>query len=779
MAKDRVAAMKKVTSMNVARKRSESALDPPPPSIPPKGSWGNLTHLDDHEPDDNGMATDMPALPNALSDAPATSLPPPGSWGNPAPLDRPQQDQRPLSNIHQRIPSALSKSDGLTAPSNAPSPAGLNPMYHTPTSARRGRAEPLFLPSPTPSVRGSSVKPDESSDAVDKPETEFEEPTFGAGGQSISRAPPRLATVSDAPQPGTWGNFIHLGPMDVPERNKRASSAEVADQVIPKKPRRHVTASASPSSTSYPAKNGDTSPNPLEQNEAIIATVLVLANTPSQPVRRAPTWVTQYRVPIPKPVISANTSTTADSEDLRDDPVAATQPDTAVDVDEPTDYRSSPSAAEISSDLLQPGAETASNEAVPLQGVPNVNGDILSDPPTSLKHVDSNAPKMHYLDAPAMRGQTLDDGQSGPKDNESRVPQPENSEMTMLVMDPTTLTQPNDSAKTETWSTSSRLRDEALDFGRLTEVEPTQMSGKDAQNPEINATIARPSPAPSSVPSIQELSPEEFRPTVSGYSPLSDTPFSGRPPNMSALEYLRMRVRNRNQKRRSATPVNMAPEEAQSTFAPTAPASHHSGIGHSSPDVDKPALPSDADQMSRAEWRRIAEEDGASDVDILLDGDSGQSSDRSPYDDMVENQLCHGTRPHDSTQSPPPDRRGVAKRQFDSRDIDEWNDRAPYFTKNPALHRVIFESYIQQKELESGPIGVINNIDSEGAPPDMEFEYSNEMLYNLDVPDPEKGLGCGCDGPCDPNSRTCTCLKRQKLYFYDIPEKGFAYNKWV
>ena len=58
----------------------------------------------------------------------------------------------------------------------------------------------------------------------------------------------------------------------------------------------------------------------------------------------------------------------------------------------------------------------------------------------------------------------------------------------------------------------------------------------------------------------------------------------------------------------------------------------------------------------------------------------------------------------------------------------------------------------------------------------MEFEYSNEMLYGQDVPDPELGLGCGCDGPCDPYSTTCLCVKRQRLYTYDVPLSGFAYD---
>jgi len=80
-------------------------------------------------------------------------------------------------------------------------------------------------------------------------------------------------------------------------------------------------------------------------------------------------------------------------------------------------------------------------------------------------------------------------------------------------------------------------------------------------------------------------------------------------------------------------------------------------------------------------------------------------------------------------------------------------------------------------EPEASEIKVVNEVDMESIPPNFEFQYSNQMLYHESVPDPELGLGCGCDGTCSENSKSCSCLKRQELYHYKTGT-GFAYDQY-
>ncbi|WWC68521.1 uncharacterized protein I206_102450 [Kwoniella pini CBS 10737] len=211
---------------------------------------------------------------------------------------------------------------------------------------------------------------------------------------------------------------------------------------------------------------------------------------------------------------------------------------------------------------------------------------------------------------------------------------------------------------------------------------------------------------------------------------------------------------------------------------------------------------------SRQQWRHIVENDGDSEVEDILDDHSNDSSSSglSKAVDLVE---YNGFTVHNtyripasedamdiSTEStnlhtiaastmpdplPPSDRIGIANRTLNTKLIDEWNKRKPHLTSNPPLHRAVFEAYMAQSTSIDEPyadeIRVVNDVDSEGAPPDFEFQYSNDMLYNPDVPDPELGIGCDCDGPCDPNNEKCSCVKRQEAYFYDLGMKGFAYDK--
>ncbi|ODN77113.1 hypothetical protein L202_05645 [Cryptococcus amylolentus CBS 6039] len=125
----------------------------------------------------------------------------------------------------------------------------------------------------------------------------------------------------------------------------------------------------------------------------------------------------------------------------------------------------------------------------------------------------------------------------------------------------------------------------------------------------------------------------------------------------------------------------------------------------------------------------------------------------------------------------PPDRIGIAKRVYEQTNMHAW--AAMSARSQPTRARSLFKTYIHQSTAcdPYGPdsIPVYNEVDQDQRPPDFDFVYSNDMYYPEPMPAPEKGLGCGCDGPCDPQSATCTCLKRQELYYYDIGVKGFAY----
>ncbi|WRT65791.1 uncharacterized protein IL334_002740 [Kwoniella shivajii] len=209
---------------------------------------------------------------------------------------------------------------------------------------------------------------------------------------------------------------------------------------------------------------------------------------------------------------------------------------------------------------------------------------------------------------------------------------------------------------------------------------------------------------------------------------------------------------------------------------------------------------------SKQAWRKIVENEGESDVEEMLDENSDGSPSSGPSNtvDMIEHNgytlqsafpiSGDVSTPSDVVEthihtmlndtipdpSPPLDRRSRANRTLNTSLIDEWNRKKPRLTQNPSLHRAVFEAYMAQctsaDEPQADEIRVVNDVDSEGAPPDFEFQYSNDMLYNPDVPDPELGLGCDCEGPCNPNSKTCSCVKRQEAYFYDLGMKGFAYD---
>jgi hypothetical protein len=182
---------------------------------------------------------------------------------------------------------------------------------------------------------------------------------------------------------------------------------------------------------------------------------------------------------------------------------------------------------------------------------------------------------------------------------------------------------------------------------------------------------------------------------------------------------------------------------------------------------------------SPIKWRQIVEMDGESEVEDLLRAPSRAESSGSGSSSMtidgVERTLTATFIIPIVDSPPPPERRSRAIREFDTQLIDEWNKLSPGLTHNPALHRLIFESYIERCVDNEPEIKVYNDVDYESIPPNFEFQYSNDMLYNEDVPEPELGLGCDCEGGCSVTSKTCSCLKRQRLYNSDINE-DFAYD---
>ncbi|KAL7424642.1 hypothetical protein Q5752_000326 [Cryptotrichosporon argae] len=140
--------------------------------------------------------------------------------------------------------------------------------------------------------------------------------------------------------------------------------------------------------------------------------------------------------------------------------------------------------------------------------------------------------------------------------------------------------------------------------------------------------------------------------------------------------------------------------------------------------------------------------------------------------------------PVPQSMQPPPDRRGQARRHVDLPFLDAWAKHYKHKYKNHPMARLLFEDIIAiqtTNEPKAPEIRVINEVDdprsiSGGPPPDFEFQYSNELLYHPSVPDPELGLGCDCDGPCDPTNQRCSCVRRQELYFYQTEQRGFQYD---
>lgn len=113
--------------------------------------------------------------------------------------------------------------------------------------------------------------------------------------------------------------------------------------------------------------------------------------------------------------------------------------------------------------------------------------------------------------------------------------------------------------------------------------------------------------------------------------------------------------------------------------------------------------------------------------------------------------------------------------------INEVND-IPDWCRNPEHLRSMFEAAILQNTVEDEPeaprIQIINDIDDETPP--FEFYYTNRMYHGHGVPPPDyRNLqGCECIDKCDPRSKTCACVKRQRQIFekQEDDHQGFVYD---
>ncbi|PPQ95411.1 hypothetical protein CVT26_008257 [Gymnopilus dilepis] len=111
---------------------------------------------------------------------------------------------------------------------------------------------------------------------------------------------------------------------------------------------------------------------------------------------------------------------------------------------------------------------------------------------------------------------------------------------------------------------------------------------------------------------------------------------------------------------------------------------------------------------------------------------------------------------------------------------DHINRMSLHTRMMPNMRRV-FEGMILENTVEDEPdapsIKLENDVDEEPTPP-WEFYYTNEMWLGEGVPPPDitNLVSCDCKGKCNPKSKTCACLKRQKAAV-GIATSDFAYDK--
>ena len=111
---------------------------------------------------------------------------------------------------------------------------------------------------------------------------------------------------------------------------------------------------------------------------------------------------------------------------------------------------------------------------------------------------------------------------------------------------------------------------------------------------------------------------------------------------------------------------------------------------------------------------------------------------------------------------------------------DHINSMSEYTQRMDGM-RQLFEATILENTVEdepdAPPIEIRNSVDTQSTPP-WEFYYTNHMWLGEGVPPPDiKNLvSCTCKGGCNPKSKTCACLMRQREAASD-PLLEFAYDK--
>ncbi|KAJ2930459.1 hypothetical protein H1R20_g6637, partial [Candolleomyces eurysporus] len=97
---------------------------------------------------------------------------------------------------------------------------------------------------------------------------------------------------------------------------------------------------------------------------------------------------------------------------------------------------------------------------------------------------------------------------------------------------------------------------------------------------------------------------------------------------------------------------------------------------------------------------------------------------------------------------------------------DQINSCSERFRMCPDMRKVLTAEMsfnTMEDEPYAPPIQIINNVDHEPTPP-WEFHYANRIYHGPGVPDPDIAnlRGCDCVGKCDPKSKTCACVQKQR-----------------
>ncbi|KDQ57539.1 hypothetical protein JAAARDRAFT_58145 [Jaapia argillacea MUCL 33604] len=114
---------------------------------------------------------------------------------------------------------------------------------------------------------------------------------------------------------------------------------------------------------------------------------------------------------------------------------------------------------------------------------------------------------------------------------------------------------------------------------------------------------------------------------------------------------------------------------------------------------------------------------------------------------------------------------------------DRMNALPPLFRRSD-MARALLEAAISANTAEdeptAPPISIINNIDDDVVPP-WEFHYSNKLWHGdgVPLPNPLNLVSCDCEGPCNPKSKTCACVRRQAKYIdKETRIDGFMYDAY-